>query len=477
MSTPHLAIKKPADAKALAAVCISACVFDWATRSGFNGIAGAALFTAIPAMLVATKRFVNTPAVVALALTPLFGIWLAIRTSAWLLVPDVLVTLFLLAVAASFGSGGSVLKLSAPRCITRIATLISHSVLAPAFFWSPIWRRTPGQIQKAKPIITGILIAAPVVLLLFALLASADTVFASLFQLHLNIGTVSSHVVLLVIGGWCVSGLLRSASADQPHTSSYNWRLGSVEAITGLATIVALYFVFVATQIVVWLGGANHLLKTHGLTYAEHARHGFFQLLAVAAITLVLIMALKAAVTPSTPTQQFWWIVFSETAIVLTLAIVAVAVQRLFMYEHAYGLTMLRLYSTIFAVWVGVVFAILSYTLLSKSGDQWFITAVTATGLVLLFGLNIINPEKLVVERNVSRLSRSAVPFDYVYTSTLSDDAVPSMAASLPNLNQRDRQLMVNAICSHQEGGMQEFAATNFSRSQANKELAKVCPT
>ena len=44
----------------------------------------------------------------------------------------------------------------------------------------------------------------------------------------------------------------------------------------------------------------------------------------------------------------------------MTLLIVLVAWMRLSLYEGAYGFTMLRLYSHIFAGWVAVVFVLLA---------------------------------------------------------------------------------------------------------------------
>lgn len=47
-----------------------------------------------------------------------------------------------------------------------------------------------------------------------------------------------------------------------------------------------------------------------------------------------------------------------EIAVLLTIGIVVVAHQRLSLYETAYGFTMLRLYSQIFAIWIAIVFAL-----------------------------------------------------------------------------------------------------------------------
>jgi hypothetical protein len=57
---------------------------------------------------------------------------------------------------------------------------------------------------------------------------------------------------------------------------------------------VALFGAFAAAQLVVLAGGGRHVIETAGLTYAQYARSGFFQLLAVAVITLLILMSVRA---------------------------------------------------------------------------------------------------------------------------------------------------------------------------------------
>src|SRR5438477_289426 len=71
---------------------------------------------------------------------PGFGIWLAVRTSPWLLPLDILAAGGLLLVGVSFARGGSVLDLSAPRVVVRSVHGIVHGVAAAGFAIEPLLR-------------------------------------------------------------------------------------------------------------------------------------------------------------------------------------------------------------------------------------------------------------------------------------------------------------------------------------------------
>ena len=71
------------------------------------------------------------------------------------------------------------------------------------------------------------------------------------------------------------------------------------------------------------------------------------------------------------------FVALSEVAVALTLLLVAGAVRRLSLYEQAYGLTPLRLWSLLFAIWIGAVFALLGVSLVvsSRTAKAWFVPA------------------------------------------------------------------------------------------------------
>jgi hypothetical protein len=103
------------------------------------------------------------------------------------------------------------------------------------------------------------------------------------------------------------------------------------------------------------------------------------------------------------PTTRRAFQLLALVAIALTLLIVLVAFQRLRLYEEAYGFTMLRLYSHIFAVWIALIFLLLAA---DHSGlfrrRRWLVGAVSVSGMAVLMALNVINPEALVVSLNLT---------------------------------------------------------------------------
>ena len=206
--------------------------------------------------------------------------------------------------------------------------------------------------SRGTAVVRGVSLAMPVVLVIGMLLSAADPVFRSWF----NPPLLLQHLVLIGIGGWLLVGLFRAANASHPTVDlPVAPRLGTTEAVSVLGALCALYAAFVAAQVVALSGGAHHVLATRGLTYGEYARQGFFQLLAAATLTLIVLLSVRACADRA----RLSLTLLSEATVALTLGVVIVAIRRLQLYESAYGLTMLRLASTVTAAWIGLVFTLL----------------------------------------------------------------------------------------------------------------------
>jgi len=90
-----------------------------------------------------------------------------------------------------------------------------------------------------------------------------------------------------------------------------------------------LFLGFAVAQLVALSEGGRRVIQTAGLTHAEYARTGLFQLLAVAAITLAIVLSLRAALDQPDPRIRRRFAVLAEVTVVLTLVVVFVAVRRL----------------------------------------------------------------------------------------------------------------------------------------------------
>lgn len=447
------------DWQTLVVIAVAAVAFDHAVRSGVASLAGALFIAVVGVGLAGGGRLYNPQARAAAAFAPVFGFFLAWRDSPWLLLPDIAAAGLLLLVAAAFAREGSVADMAAPAFVRRLFEAGSHVLGVPGFVvesW-PVRRREGNALAVAR----GLLFAAPIVVVLGLILSSADVVFASFFRVSPDPSWLGMHLGLGVIGAFFMGTLLRASAHPGMIIGggplpvgvaatgvafalvalallsafivvlvlagiavALGWGahrllqvMGTIERSVALAAIVALYAAFALAQVVAANEGGERVLKTAGLTYAEYARSGFFQLLVVAVLTLVVLFALDNG----TPVVR----ALSGAAVVLTLLIVAVAVHRLHLYEEAFGLTMERLCAVVFAVWIGAVFVLFGARLLGIGGQrEWWAPAAVGAGLAMLLVLNVMNPEALVTRRNAAREK-----FDVAYAASLSADAVPELVA------------------------------------------------
>ena len=433
------AVERARDHRVLSAAGTAAIVFDLAVRSGPVSLSGALLAVVLAVGLAAGGRFANPQARAVLALVPVIGVFLALRAAPWLVTFNMLTVAVLLLVAAAYAHSGDLLDLRARAVTVRFGQTLVHHVSAPAFL-AAAWPVHRG--GRVAPVVRGLLLATPAVFVLGALLSSADAVFASF--LSFDLGAWPEHAVLLVVGAWGAGGLLATAAAEPPRATDVRApRLGTVEATVVLGSLVALYAVFAVAQLVALSEGGRRVIETAGLTYADYARSGFFQLLGVAALTLLVLAVLRACAGGDSRRLAS----LAVTAIALTLLIVVVALRRLHLYEQAFGLTVSRLLAIVFAVWVGGVFVLLAASWAGVGrGRSWVPASSSALALALLLVLNLADAEAVLVRRNVAHAQRTG-QFDAGYLYELSDDAVPALADALPRLPPEARAAARDAIC------------------------------
>jgi hypothetical protein len=186
-------------------------------------------------------------------------------------------------------------------------------------------------------------------------------------------------------------------------------------------------------------------------------------------------VGLRAVTDLSDPGHRLRFTVLGEIAIGLTLVVLLVALRRLGLYTNAYGLTMLRVVAFVFAVWIGVVLVLAGLALGGVGADRaWLVGGALVAGLTLLLGLNVANPEAIVVRHNVDRATRSQ-SVDPEYLAELSDDAVPALVRALPRLPEPERAAVLAAACDDGDWPFDGWAAANTSRRRATDARQRVC--
>jgi Domain of unknown function (DUF4173) len=320
-----------------------------------------------------------------------------------------------------------------------------------------------------------------VLLLVFgALLAGADAAFARMLDDILptvDAGAVSRWVFSFILVGLGTLAACFLALAPPAFDGEGIRRTGvrRIEWALPVGALVVLFAAFVAVQATVLFGGRDYVLRTAGLTAAEYARSGFWQLLVVTILTLVVLAVAAHLASRATVTDRIWLRALLGALAALTLVIVASALSRMWAYEQAYGFTRLRLLVAVCEIWLGVVFLLVMAAGVRLRGRAtWLPGAVVGTAVVALLGIAVLNPDRYIAEQNAIRFADTGgVASGYIdlyYLRDLSADAVPALDR-LPE-PYRSCALDENFRELKDSEATEEWRYWNLGRAQARSILA-----
>ncbi|WP_147448673.1 DUF4153 domain-containing protein, partial [Corallococcus terminator] len=410
--------------------------------------------------------------------------FVAVRDSAWLLSLNVLTAGVLLTLLAHFWAAGRVERLGLTAYpAVMLGAAFQALRYPPALVKQGVDAR--GLRAHAPRLLSlgrGLLLTLPVLLVFGVLLDSADGVFSSTMDRWLSFDLGLDVVVRRGIGmafSACVAAgvlghaLRRRASKERGDTEAEpaTPRLGLIEAMMLILAVDALFFVFASFQVAyLFIGDASS--PAPGYSFAEYARHGFFELVVVSLLTLALVMALTRWTRRESPVAQTVFRTGASLMVVLTLVILASAMQRLSLYEDAFGYTLLRVYTHVFMMALGAALAWRAVTLWWRT--ERFAVGALVTALGAVVALNVLNPEAFIARHNLERHARTG-SLDVEMLSQLSADAVPALIPALSVVSKDDGALLLSRHLDHlsQRDTVPEW---NFSRFMARRALLQAGP-
>lgn len=333
-----------------------------------------------------------------------------------------------------------------------------------------------GPARRALTALLGVLAALIMLAVLIPLLASADALFREMTQSfsefcaeHL-FGIFGRVIFGLLVTPFAFSllyGLRRPKPLRRPSEEKKPKTVDALLFIILLAVMDALYLLFLAVQSAALFGGPAYLAE-RGIRYADWARSGFFQLVFVTALNLLITMlarflsrwegkGCRAVQTLST-------MLIAESGVLLCSA-----VWRMTLYVAAYGLSFRRAMT----YWGMAVMAIfLAAALPAVWRKEISFCRVAFTTAVIGWVLISFTPLDAIVARdNVSRYlegESSSVSVEYL-TRELSYDTLRELGRldggtlvrtldgdwTEPNLTLEkvlsDRQAAARAECAHWE--------------------------
>lgn len=383
----------------------------------------------------------------------------AIRDASWLVALSWVVGIGAAAVALTGGrtaTGVVTAPLAAVGSVVRALPWTGHGVRGLA--------RAGG--RAAWSIARSVAAAILLVLVFGALFASADRMFASLLP-HLAVNDAAARVL--------VGGLVALVATAAIHLGRTGWpwadEAGSpaspaqpAEWLVPVVALDALVLVFLGVWLSALARGDAYIRQATGLTYAQYARQGFGQLVAVTALTLVVVAVAARRAPLGTRVDRLRTRVALGTLCVGTLGIVASALARMSLYVDAYGLTRLRLLAVWGEIALGAIVVLVMVSGVRWRGG-WLPRAAVHVVAVAMLSLAAVNPDALVVRYDAAATD---IPggLDVAYMSELSADAIPAIAA----LDEPMRRDVLDRVTLAPATGL---AGWNYGRARADAVLGR----
>lgn len=297
------------------------------------------------------------------------------------------------------------------------------------------------RLRVSGAVARAVVLTAVMCVILTLLLSSGDPVFerATSWLTHWNLPQLTAHAATIFFVAWPVLGATYATTRPSVIDRNVEQLLdGVIESVTlnrldtiiSLGALNTLFTAFVLVQLRTLFGGQAYVESVTGLTLAEYARSGFFTLVIAVGIVVGVLVALDARSNVGTLSE--WPIArrLSRVLLVLLSTVLVSASARMALYIASFGVSIDRIIAVTILVWLGLVLVIVDRFLL-RGRRRGFAFATLAAAAVTLMGLNVANPEALVVQAAASRASVGGeVDVQYI-ADNVKSDGMPALIEAL----------------------------------------------
>lgn len=213
-------------------------------------------------------------------------------------------------------------------------------------------------------VLLGLVCAIPAVLILVALLRSSDAAFDGLLtKIGSYFGNVGAVIFKINVGllffPFAVSlGLGLAKNKREQKKWHIKAAIDKAFIISFLSAVSLVYVVYIFSQLAYFFSAFKGILPAGAdITFASYARRGFFEMTVIAAINFVLIslaaLLVKKKENGKRSALLTGIIVFIG---MFTLLLIATALSKMFLYIQNYGMTRLRILTSVFMIFLAILF-------------------------------------------------------------------------------------------------------------------------
>jgi uncharacterized protein DUF4153 len=325
--------------------------------------------------------------------------------------------------------------------------------------------------EKVVQVLRGMILATGLLMVFGTLLANADAVFgAKLESLFNGLGLLSPAPGVRILFWLALAGgairlwLLAPPCEAAPTRSAFQ----PTELFIALGSLNGLLTAFLLMHGAYLFGDAS-LVEALGLSYAQYARRGFFELtLCIGLLLPLVLIAYRAAEVRNEPRLRY----LGGGLILSAIGLAVSAIKRMFLYIDAYGLSVERFYA---AVGIFVAMGVLmwaAYCCFQPRPIPWLLARQKVTVIILLSLLALVNVDAIVARSHLRLVEQGKMGLDAGYLSNhLSADALPVLKEFREKLPQHGSELIlihqrIAERCGNNQGPSFNISRFEISRSR-----------
>jgi hypothetical protein len=374
------------------------------------------------------NRKLSRDVLLLLLLAIFFSAMVAVRANVLLAVLNILGTMLLLLLVTEVNVRGSVKEFLSSDYLKILGLPLQYLISLIDTVTNIRLPFSKPVDNKSKQIIRGILITLPIILLFVALFAGADPVFHKLFSTIFNLHFPSpEHPYVIIMTFAIICGAFSYAFSKESSVKNTvmppKRPMGHIETSILLGSVNALFVIFIVLQATYIFGGVINITNDT-FTYAEYARRGFFELIAVSAFTYLILLATEKLIERNTEHHSKAFKYLSTALVIQVMVLMIFAFNRLSLYEAAFGFTTLRLYSHAFVLLLVVVYLFLLYKIFIDTRESAFALRTLFAVALFIAAMNLLNPDAFIAQKNLERFNATG-KIDFDYLAGLSSDAAP----------------------------------------------------
>ena len=286
--------------------------------------------------------------------------------------------------------------------------------------------------DETKKKIKSLIIISPIVLIILLLLSSADMIFENIFTSFFDLfdgmqieSYVDKIIYAVILFAYITTTMMYLNNYKNEKTEIKQIKIEEYTIKLLLTVLNVIYVIFDIIQI-------NSLMLhrvSQNINYAEYARSGFFQLMFISLINVVIILMSKKSKDTKYNRNM------SLVMIGLTLVIIASSFMRMYLYESAYGYTVLRLSVYVILITEVILFIPTIMYILNKKIDilKCYVVIIT---IVYTF-INLFSIDKIITENNINRYYETG-KLDIYYLENFYADNIPQLMELYDFVSERD---------------------------------------